>query len=452
MSPIRVEPSILLPRALEHQEKILRNKSKSKVVVIGRRGGKTVMGLIACILGHGPKNRAGVPKYPGAIHGAAIWWVAPTYKIGKIIWRSLKHSLRGAWVSKNEVDWRIDLPGGGSVTVRSADDPDALRGAGINGVVVDEAALLSEEAWGEALQPTLLDNDGWAILISTPKGINWFKRMFDAVPSKPDWARWQMPTWVNPRISKSRLEEARRDMGPLEFAQEIEALFVTAGAGMFKPEWRRYWRPVGSLYQPELGLDGLETLALQDVEDTPRSPRTVSVRALRRFATVDLAASKKTTADFTVIATWGVWPDRHDLILLDVVRERLGGDEFPDELWRAYQLWKPSFIGMESSGMQLAIVQQATAKGLPTKELRPMADKIARATTAQARMSQGRIWFPADAEWLHEIETEVLAFPEGEHDDFVDTMAYAAIELTSHDLEPAIAPLGSTRESPWRIQ
>jgi predicted phage terminase large subunit-like protein len=452
---LTLKPEIQIPAPMDHQRPVLVADARFKVACCGRRWGKTVFGLIACIVGHGPKKR-GVVKFKGAMDGGNIWWVAPTYKVASIIWRSLKRSLRGAWVEKNEVDRRIVLPGGGSITVRSADDPDSLRGSGLDGVVIDEAAMMKEESWAEALRPALADRGGWAIFISTPKGMNWYERLFDRAADRPGWRRWQRPSAdnplllvVNPDTGMNAIEEMRAEMGPLEFAQEIEAQFVVAGRGMFKPEWRRYWRTARD-YIPNLGLDALDSVMLMPVEGEDREARHVPVASMRRFATCDIAASLKTSADYTVLSVWGTTHER-DLILLDCVRRRMEGPDIVPALTDLHARWRLQYVGIESIGMQLATVQAAIRSGLPAKEIRAPGDKVNRAMTATARCQAGRVFLPAQADWLHDLETEMLSFPLGEHDDFVDTLAYAAIELTSVDMEPAIAPAGIGRESPWSI-
>lgn len=55
------------------------------------------------------------------------------------------------------------------------DNCDAMRGEAFD-LVVDEAAKLSEMAWTDAIVPTLADHSGKAVLISTPRGRNWFWR------------------------------------------------------------------------------------------------------------------------------------------------------------------------------------------------------------------------------------------------------------------------------------
>ncbi len=113
--------------------------------------------------------------------------------------------------------------------------------------------------------------------------------------------------------------------------------------------------------------------------------------------------------------------------------------------------WRLQHLSIEKVGLQLAIVQEAIRAGLPARGITAPGDKVQRAISATARCQAGRVYLPADAPWLHDLETEMLSFPVGEHDDFVDTLAYAAIELSSVDMEPAIAPAGIGRESPWSI-
>ena len=110
-----------------------------------------------------------------AMNGGRAWWVAPSYKMAAVGWR-LVHELGvqvpGVQVSK--VNRMITLPTGGAVQIRSADDPDSLRGEGLDFVVMDECAFMKEDAWTHALRPALSDRLGKAMFISTPKGRNWF--------------------------------------------------------------------------------------------------------------------------------------------------------------------------------------------------------------------------------------------------------------------------------------
>ena len=104
-------PRIYLSEPMPHQLDVLRHPARNKVLACGRRWGKTKTGELACVEGQGPRKGG----HRGALDGGTIWWVAPTFPIASMIWRSLKSSLRDGWVEKNENEPRIVMPGGGSI-------------------------------------------------------------------------------------------------------------------------------------------------------------------------------------------------------------------------------------------------------------------------------------------------------------------------------------------------
>jgi len=129
----------------------------------------------------------------------------------------------------------VTLPGGGFVAVRSADNPDSLRGEGLDFVVMDECAFMQREAWTEAIRPALSDRLGKALFISTPKGRNWFWEAYQrGVNQEEGWQSWQFPTSTNPFIEKSEIEAARRDLPEIIFRQEYLAEFVDDQGGVFR--------------------------------------------------------------------------------------------------------------------------------------------------------------------------------------------------------------------------
>ena len=138
----------------------------------GDGGASRCWGSIAVVEGHGPRRG----RFRGALDGGDDLVDRADVSAGRLIWRDLKKALRGAWVEKREKEMRIVLPGGGSVTVKSADDPDALRGVGLDGVVLDEAAFMREAAWVNGIRPALADRQGWAMFLTTPCGMNWIAR------------------------------------------------------------------------------------------------------------------------------------------------------------------------------------------------------------------------------------------------------------------------------------
>lgn len=148
-----------------------------------------------------------------------------------------------------------------------------------------------------------------------------------------------------------------------------------------------------------------------------------------KFSTMDVAASESEDADFTVFSTWVVTPDK-DMLLWDRERVKFEGPDLAPFVRRKYYEQKPSIIGIERLGYGLAIIQELIRDGLPIIRLEPDKDKVSRALPACARYEEHKIFHPMGTTWVEsEWEKELLAFPNAAHDDQVDTVAYAAIQL-----------------------
>lgn len=205
------------------QREVHDHAARFKILACGRRWGKTRLGVNECL--------------DAAAQGRRAWWVSPSYKMSEVGWRPLRQMaarVPGAEIRK--VDRAIVLPGGGEVAVRSADNPDTLRGEGLDFVVIDECAFVAEEAWTEALRPALSDRRGRAMFISTPKGHNWFWRAFQAGqdPHNGEWAGWQFPTSSNPYIAESEIEAARLLLPERIYRQEYLAEFIDDAGGVIR--------------------------------------------------------------------------------------------------------------------------------------------------------------------------------------------------------------------------
>lgn len=144
----------------------------------------------------------------------------------------------------------------------------------------------------------------------------------------------------------------------------------------------------------------------------------------RIFQTCDVAGSKKSSADYFVLGTFALCSNG-ELLVLDIFRERLEGPDQPMLIKRKYDEYKPVLIGVESANMGLTLYQQLRRSGLPVIELKPEADKYTRAIPAAARYEAGAVYHLAGAHWLNDLEAELLAFPNGAHDDQTDVISYA---------------------------
>ena len=144
----------------EVQQTISNDTSRFKVVVAGRRWGKTYL----CM-----HEMAKAARHPNS----KVFYVAPTYKMCKqIIWDDLKEKfLRCRWAKKiNESELTITLINGSKIYLRSADNPDNLRGVSMSHLIIDEGAMIDKKMWTEVCRPALSDQQGGAMFITTPQG------------------------------------------------------------------------------------------------------------------------------------------------------------------------------------------------------------------------------------------------------------------------------------------
>jgi len=170
-----------------------------------------------------------------ALQRKRAWWVAPSYPMSMVGWREIKRlATQIPGTVLREADRIVTLPGGGWVQVRSADNPDSLRGEGLDFCVLDECAFIAEAAFTEALRPALSDRQGRALFISTPKGRNWFWRIWQRGQDGGEWRSWQLPTAANPYIVPAEIETAKASLPERIFAQEYLADFIEDGGGVFR--------------------------------------------------------------------------------------------------------------------------------------------------------------------------------------------------------------------------
>lgn len=229
--------------------------------------------------------------------------------------------------------------------------------------------------------------------------------------------------WSDPRIEEGELlwptrfnaesiVDFKRSLGSIGYSGQFQQRPVPAGGGQFKKQWFRYFTQEEKYVEME----------------EPSGVKRVLLEQCQKIVTVDLAISQKQTADYTVISTWAITPER-ELLLLDRLRDRLDNPQQQQQIQLVYQRYHPGYIMVENVAYQLALIQQLLRLGLPAREYRPPKDKVARATTAAVLYEAGRIYHPKYANWLQEWEDELLFFPLAPHDDQVDTVSMAADTL-----------------------
>jgi len=292
---------------------------------------------------------------------------------------------------------------GGFLQFRTAEEPDALRGEGIDFVVFDEAAHIDglEEMWEQAVRPSLMDRRGEAWFISTPFGFNYFNELFQRGFHNSDWANFQYPTSANPHIDAKEIEDLRRSLPALVARQEIDAEFVQLAGALFKRQ------------------------NITILESEP-----VGVNWVRSW---DLAFTEKTTSDFTAGVKIGMTSDG-TIVVSDVV---LGRMEWPDAIRTIANTAKLDGVavrqGIEIVSAQVGVMQTLVRDPLllpytfaPIEVTR---DKLTRALPVVARSEQGK-FAVVRAPWNQRYIDELCAFPEGSNDDQVDATSGGMTLLT----------------------
>jgi hypothetical protein len=191
--------------------------ARFSVLVVHRRGGKTVLAVNSLI--HAALNdQTGVGRYA---------YVAPLLKMSKAVawdyFRQFAGKVPGVVFRESEL--RVDFPNGSRIRLYGADNPDSLRGIKLSGVCVDEVAQCPPELWGEVLRPALADlaPASWALFIGTPKGVNLFSELYQSAITDES-GNWYAAMWDVDRtgvIDPIELEDARRTMSDAQYRQEF---------------------------------------------------------------------------------------------------------------------------------------------------------------------------------------------------------------------------------------
>lgn len=200
------------------------------MLAAGRRFGKTIL---ACVILFVNCLR---------VKNGLFWYVSPTYKQTKqIAWKILIKLIPERVLAKkpNETELSFVFRNGSELVLKGADNPDSLRGTGLDGLVIDEFASIrnAQSVWQEVLRPALTDKLGWCFFIGTPRGKNAFWELWMKGQRREDgYESWRFKTADNPFISRSEIKEAEAQLNPRYFRQEYEASFEDF-TGLIWPEF-----------------------------------------------------------------------------------------------------------------------------------------------------------------------------------------------------------------------
>jgi predicted phage terminase large subunit-like protein len=375
---------IHLPPLHQSQTTIQQSNARFRVCSCGRRFGKGILGI-------GESFRRG-------ILGGKCRWVAPSYQSDSMqsgwnVATVLAGQIPGVTVHLQRRVIDFSALGGGWLQFKTAEEPDGLRGEGIDFVVFDEAAHVPqlETMWEQCVRPSLMDRRGHAWFISTPKGFNYFNTLYQRAKTDPEWAAFKFPTSANPTIAADEIAALRASLPELVARQEIDAEFVTLAGALFRRD----------------------NVIVLEHEPT----------GLRWVRSWDLAFTEKTTSDYTAGAKVAMDSEGR-IIIADMVHMRAEWPAVVRTIANTARLDGPAVQhGIEVVGAQVGALQtllrDPMLSGYVFRPIEVTKDKLTRALPLVARSEQGKLAVVRGA-WTQGFLDELCSFPDGQHDDQVD--------------------------------
>lgn len=194
-------------------------------LVAHRRAGKTVAAINDII------RAALMCKSPMPLFG----YVAPYRSQAKsIVWDYLKKFSEPILKDSNESELQVTLVNGAKIRLFGADNADAMRGLGFDGIYMDEYGDFKPSVWGNVIRPALSDKQGWAVFGGTPKGKNQFWQIYNMASKSPDeWFTLRLPASQSGLLPQSELAANKAQLSEDQYLQEYECSFEAAIIGAF---------------------------------------------------------------------------------------------------------------------------------------------------------------------------------------------------------------------------
>jgi hypothetical protein len=384
---------------------VIQSNAKRKVIVAGRRGGKTR--TVADI----------AVRY--FMDGKRVLEAAPKFDQTTVFWRYVKNILReplaAKVMKKNETSRMIEFNG---VWLRSmtAHDADTLRSDAADLLVLDEFSLMDPSAWDEVGAPMLLDTDGDAIFIFTPQRKNHAFQMYARAIGDDTgrWKAWHFTSFDNPFLSKDALDEITKDMTEDAYRQEILAEFLDNEGAVF----RNIANCMNALPHPS-------------VEDH---------RGHKKFMGLDWGKQQDYTCVSVGCITCRQEVDRDRFNKIDYAFQR-------DRIKVLWEKWEVSSILAESNSMGEPNIEMMQREGLPVVGFDTTATSKPPLIENLSLILQREEWqFQKDIIWTAEMEAyerkvnpvngrSTYSAPAGVHDDTVMARALMTWQASKGGLQ-----------------
>ncbi|MEM2960722.1 MAG: terminase family protein [Halobacteria archaeon] len=324
---------------------VTKNLCRFRHIVAGRRGGKTLSVARETVF-----YMLHPDQYWKDFHNQEKedpllgWIVTAKYEMGLWALLEIRKALKDAGLvpgrdyKEHKSNRWFEFENGSFLLFKTADEPDSLRGAGLNWLWFDEASFIPDERAWLVSGAAIADKVGSFVSSTTPNEKNWFYNYFwsPELLQDPDQARIEFWSIDNPYFSTQEWLRFKREYHPMIFKREFQASF-DAMAGK------------------ELSGDWLHFYELSDIDYLRKPDGTYDMDI---YVAVDPAISLSDSADKFAISAIGITKDRVQGYLLDQWVGRIPFPEQVEKIQEWHLKWKPSYIGIERQAYQAALVQQ----------------------------------------------------------------------------------------------
>ena len=151
----------------------------------------------------------------------------------------------------------------------------------------------------------------------------------------------------------------------------------------------------------------------------------------------DTAFEKNNRADYSACTTWGIFRSEtqngeyiNNIILLEAIKERMEFPELKARAFEQYKTWNPDTLIVEKKAAGAPLIYEMRQMGIPISEYTPSkgSDKIARVNAISDLFASGLVWCP-ETRWADEVIEQCASFPNGDHDDLVDSTSQALLRF-----------------------
>ena len=382
-------------KLLPWQQTVWNDKSRFKVVAAGRRTGKSRLAAYLLIVNALQANKG------------HVFYVAPTQGQARdIMWQTLLEVGHPVITGSHINNLQIKLVNGATISLKSADRPETMRGVSLKYLVMDEYADMKPSVWEQILRPALADQKGGALFIGTPMGRNHFYELYQYGMSEQDdtFKSWHFTSYDNPLIDPNEIETAKKSMSSFAFRQEFMASFEAQGGELFKEEW---------IVFDEEEPDGDYFIAID----------------LAGFADEN-KSSKSKKLDESAIAV--VKTNSEGWWVKDIIHGRWTVEETAKKIFIAVKKYEPLSVGIERGIAKQAVMlplsdmMRRTGSFFRVEELthgnKKKTDRIV--WSLQGRFEHGQIKLNK-GEWNSQFLDQLFQFPNHlVHDDLIDALSY----------------------------